>query len=390
MDFATGEENPRVMLISLKAGALGLNLTVANNVFLMDPWWQEGIESQAIDRVNRIGQKKNVHVYQLIAENTVESKVLEIQDRKKKLIKEAFAGTKSRETQRQQKEARLQVYADNPSDGSVQPASSLRGYVNRPPSGPGGEMFRGWPTPHGPPPLACHPSQSGFCSPSVLLLTYSDADASNISHIATTTMAASQESLILYSPSKRVKLTLPIPEYDEEIAALRCAPTTLRYLKFFADKYTTEEARARRELRAKDPSILDLYVFALNDDGEYELAGSTGVFNLDGLQKSCEGGILVAPKFVGKGLTAEIFYTLFKYIFEERGFHRISFETSMENEPMRGWFEKAAGIRQEGVKKEWWSDGRGGWTDVGSYALLDREWEAEVKARLEKRIATRK
>lgn len=48
---------------------------VANNVYLMDPWWQEGIESQAIDRVNRIGQKKNVHVYQLIAEDTVESKV---------------------------------------------------------------------------------------------------------------------------------------------------------------------------------------------------------------------------------------------------------------------------------------------------------------------------
>ena len=54
---------------------MGLNLTVANNVYLMDPWWQEGIESQAIDRCNRIGQTKPVHVYQLIAENTVESKV---------------------------------------------------------------------------------------------------------------------------------------------------------------------------------------------------------------------------------------------------------------------------------------------------------------------------
>jgi len=74
----------------------------------MDPWWQEGIESQAIDRVNRIGQKKAVHVYQLIAENTVESKVLQIQDRKKKLIKQAFSGIKSREIQRQEKEARLQ------------------------------------------------------------------------------------------------------------------------------------------------------------------------------------------------------------------------------------------------------------------------------------------
>ncbi|KAJ7076375.1 SNF2 family N-terminal domain-containing protein [Mycena belliarum] len=101
-------ENPKVMLISLKAGALGLNLTVANNVFLMDPWWQDGIEAQAIDRTNRIGQTKPVHVYQLIAENTVESKVLEIQNRKKKLIQEAFSGMKRTETQRQQKEARLQ------------------------------------------------------------------------------------------------------------------------------------------------------------------------------------------------------------------------------------------------------------------------------------------
>ncbi|KDQ57760.1 hypothetical protein JAAARDRAFT_35442 [Jaapia argillacea MUCL 33604] len=99
-------ENPKVMLISLKAGALGLNLTVANNVYLMDPY--EGIESQAIDRVNRIGQKKPVHVYQLIAENTVEAKVIDIQEKKKKLIKEAFSGIKSNETQRQKKEARLQ------------------------------------------------------------------------------------------------------------------------------------------------------------------------------------------------------------------------------------------------------------------------------------------
>ncbi|KAL5507134.1 ARC19 [Sanghuangporus vaninii] len=99
---------PKVMLISLKAGSLGLNLTVANNVYLMDPWWQEGIESQAIDRCNRIGQKKTVHVYQLIAENTVESKVIDIQERKKKLINEAFSGIKNATTQRQKREARMQ------------------------------------------------------------------------------------------------------------------------------------------------------------------------------------------------------------------------------------------------------------------------------------------
>ncbi|KIK67294.1 hypothetical protein GYMLUDRAFT_191953 [Collybiopsis luxurians FD-317 M1] len=104
---AHNQSNPAVMLISLKAGALGLNLVVANNVYLMDPWWQEGIESQAIDRVNRIGQKKKVHVYQLISENTVESKVLDIQERKKKLIKEAFSGIKGAEAERQHREARL-------------------------------------------------------------------------------------------------------------------------------------------------------------------------------------------------------------------------------------------------------------------------------------------
>ncbi|EEB90224.1 hypothetical protein MPER_11594, partial [Moniliophthora perniciosa FA553] len=80
----------------------------ANNVYLMDPWWQEGIESQAIDRVNRIGQTKPVHVYQLISENTVESRVLDIQERKKNLIKQAFSGMKRAETPRQQREARLQ------------------------------------------------------------------------------------------------------------------------------------------------------------------------------------------------------------------------------------------------------------------------------------------
>ncbi|KAF8556100.1 hypothetical protein OG21DRAFT_1506885 [Imleria badia] len=101
-------QNPKVLLISLKAGALGLNLTVANHVFLMDPWWQEGIESQAIDRCNRIGQKKPVHVYQLISENTVESKVIEIQEKKKLLIQHAFSGIKRTETQREKKQARLQ------------------------------------------------------------------------------------------------------------------------------------------------------------------------------------------------------------------------------------------------------------------------------------------
>jgi len=102
--------NPPVMLISLKAGALGLNLTVANHIFMMDPWWQESIEQQAIDRCNRIGQTKPVHVYHMIAQDTVESRVLDIQNKKTQLIDHAFSGTtgKGTTTSQQKKEARLQ------------------------------------------------------------------------------------------------------------------------------------------------------------------------------------------------------------------------------------------------------------------------------------------
>ncbi|GAA5921661.1 hypothetical protein JCM3775_001751 [Rhodotorula graminis] len=92
---ANDKQNPMVMLLSLKAGALGLNLTVASQVFLMDPWWQPAIELQAIDRVNRIGQTQTVRVFQLVAKGTVEERVLAIQDKKDALIAQAFSGNKN-------------------------------------------------------------------------------------------------------------------------------------------------------------------------------------------------------------------------------------------------------------------------------------------------------
>ncbi|KAF8208475.1 SNF2 family N-terminal domain-containing protein [Mycena galopus ATCC 62051] len=66
-DLATDVSAPRVMLLSLQAGGVGLNLNVANHVFLMDPWWQPSMERQAIDRVNRIGQTREVNVFRLVA-----------------------------------------------------------------------------------------------------------------------------------------------------------------------------------------------------------------------------------------------------------------------------------------------------------------------------------
>jgi len=75
----------RLFLISLKAGGLGLNLTAAEYVFLLDPWWNPAVEAQAVDRAHRIGQTKPVFAYRLIAKDTVEEKVLELQKTKREL-----------------------------------------------------------------------------------------------------------------------------------------------------------------------------------------------------------------------------------------------------------------------------------------------------------------
>jgi superfamily II DNA or RNA helicase len=75
----------KLFLISLKAGGLGLNLTAAEYVFLLDPWWNPAVEAQAIDRAHRIGQTRQVFAYRLIAKDTVEEKVLQLQQTKKDL-----------------------------------------------------------------------------------------------------------------------------------------------------------------------------------------------------------------------------------------------------------------------------------------------------------------
>ncbi|MGB7963145.1 MAG: DEAD/DEAH box helicase, partial [Propionicimonas sp.] len=73
-------------LISLKAGGFGLTLTEADYVFILDPWWNPAAELQAIDRTHRIGQQKNVNVYRLVSEDTIEEKVVALQDRKRDLF----------------------------------------------------------------------------------------------------------------------------------------------------------------------------------------------------------------------------------------------------------------------------------------------------------------
>ena len=75
-----------VFLISLKAGGSGLTITEADYVFVLDPWWNPAAEAQAVDRTHRIGQDKTVMVYRMVAEGTIEEKVVELQQRKRDLF----------------------------------------------------------------------------------------------------------------------------------------------------------------------------------------------------------------------------------------------------------------------------------------------------------------
>jgi len=85
------EDNCRVFLISLKAGGVGLNLTAADYVYIVDPWWNPAVEQQAIDRTHRIGQTKNIFAYRMICKDTIEDKILQLQEKKRVLAKELIA-----------------------------------------------------------------------------------------------------------------------------------------------------------------------------------------------------------------------------------------------------------------------------------------------------------
>lgn len=93
VDKFQSDDGPPVMLISLKAGGAGLNLTAADHVFLLDPWWNPAVEDQAADRAHRIGQDKPVLVHRLVARDTVEERILALQVRKRQLADTAMGGT---------------------------------------------------------------------------------------------------------------------------------------------------------------------------------------------------------------------------------------------------------------------------------------------------------
>jgi len=86
-----GNSEVRVFLISLKAGGVGLNLTAADYVYIVDPWWNPAVEQQAIDRTHRIGQTKNIFAYRMICKDTIEDKILQLQEKKRMLARDLIA-----------------------------------------------------------------------------------------------------------------------------------------------------------------------------------------------------------------------------------------------------------------------------------------------------------
>lgn len=85
------DDKCRIFLISLKAGGVGLNLTAADYVYIVDPWWNPAVEQQAIDRTHRIGQTKNIFAYRMICKDTIEDKILQLQERKRVLARDLIA-----------------------------------------------------------------------------------------------------------------------------------------------------------------------------------------------------------------------------------------------------------------------------------------------------------
>lgn len=93
-EFKRGHRK-KVLLISLKCGALGLNLMAANHVIFIDLWWNPAIEAQAVDRVHRIGQKKHVHITRIVIRDSVQDRMMEIQREKQDTADFALLGAKA-------------------------------------------------------------------------------------------------------------------------------------------------------------------------------------------------------------------------------------------------------------------------------------------------------
>jgi RimJ/RimL family protein N-acetyltransferase len=198
-------------------------------------------------------------------------------------------------------------------------------------------------------------------------------------------------SIELLSPTGQLRLARPSPTEDAAVLQNRTHPGTRKYLKFLPEHLTIDEARQLRESRARDSTMVDFNIHLITDKelGTEAFAGTTACFNINETFKSCEVGILIVPQLLRGGIATEAIYTVLRWIFEEKQFHRVTFETGIDNLPMQRWLEDVAGAKLEALRRECWRNVDGTYTDVRGYSILDLEWNESVKSRLEARLGSK-
>lgn len=194
-----------------------------------------------------------------------------------------------------------------------------------------------------------------------------------------------QHQITLRSPTGRLTLAPPSAEYDEQHARIRSHPMTRKYQPQLPETCSTEDARAMRENRAA-AGVLSFFVHMNNPDGSTTFVGTCGLHSISEEDQSAGVGVGIAPDYHRGGVGTEALYTVLQFGFEDRQFHRIVFETGAENEGMKGWLEKVAGVQQEFRMRKRWKTQSGGYMDVVGYALFQDEWANTIKARLQSRL----
>ncbi|KAJ7784088.1 acyl-CoA N-acyltransferase [Mycena metata] len=191
------------------------------------------------------------------------------------------------------------------------------------------------------------------------------------------------------SKSGRIILVPPPERDDEAVAAMRTHPDTRRHLPFFPEHFSLADAAARRVERDIDPTMVvyNIHTLAATPDTPAgTFVGATALTHIQTDYRSCEAGILIAPAFFRTGMATETLYMLLEHAFEERKFHRVEFQTAVDNLAMRTWLVKA-GATLEGTRRGYWCGvGADGYTDVAMYGILEEEWLATVKGRLEAQL----
>ncbi|KAJ7572027.1 acyl-CoA N-acyltransferase [Mycena floridula] len=169
-----------------------------------------------------------------------------------------------------------------------------------------------------------------------------------------------------------IDLVPPSEAEDEAVALLRAHPETLRYLPILPAKFTVADARERRERQAK---LDNCFRFHIHVGDKAVFGGTTGLHTIEKESNSCHN--------VG----TEALYLVLEFAFETRGLHRATFGTGVNNVRMRGWLEKIAGIRLEGIMRDAWKHtDKDVYYDMASYSILEGEWRDGVKERLRARL----